>query len=283
MVFLLLAIVSSAAMALVLKAFRAGRGNRYGILLGNYLTCVLISFLTLPEKTMILSGSAATLACGTAGGVFFVAALVCMQSSIRRSGATLTSAFARLGLVVCLGVSILAFGERPGALQTVGICLALTAIVLLAPGGKREGRRTAGGLGLLLCTLLCSGGADVMAKVFDQYCPAREGSLYFFFLFSVATVLCLGLLILARVRTGERIDARMFAAGLLVGIPNFYSSYLLLRALQNLPASLTYPVYSTGTILLVMLLSVLLFKERLQRRQLPGMALLFAALIMLNQ
>ncbi len=282
MIFLLLAVASSAAMALVLKAFRAGRGNRYGILLGNYLTCVLISFLTLPEKGMILSGSRATLVCGAVGGLFFVAALVCMQTSIRHSGATLTAAFARLGLVVCLGVSILAFSERPGGLQIVGICLALAAIVLLAPGGQRSGRRTAGGLGLLLLTLLCSGGADVMAKVFDRCCPAREGSLYFFFLFSAATVLCLGLLILERVRTGKGVDPREFASGILVGLPNFYSSYLLLRALQNLPATVAYPTYSAGTILLVMLLSALLFKERLQKRQIPGMVLLFAALILLN-
>ena len=282
MIYLLLAIASSAAMALVLKAFRTERGNRYGILLGNYLTCVLIAFLTLPEKGMILSGSRSTLLCGLAGGVFFVAALVCMQSSIRRSGATLASAFARLGLVVCLGVSILAFGERPGAVQTVGIVLALAAIVLLAPAGKQEGRRSAGGVGLLLLTLLLSGGADVMAKVFDQYCPAREGSLYFFFLFTAATVLCLALLIGEGVRTGKKVRPGEFAAGILVGIPNFYSSYLLLRALQTLSASVTYPTFSTGTILLVMVLSAVFFKERLKKRQLPGMLLLLAALVLLN-
>lgn len=281
MVYLLLAIASSAAMALVLKAFRAGRGNRYGILLGNYLTCILISFLTLPEKDMILSGSRATLACGAAGGVFFVAALVCMQSSIRRSGATLTTAFARLGLVVCLGLSIFAFGDRPGAMQAVGILLALAAIILLAPGGS-GGKRTAGGIGLLLLTLLLSGGADAMAKVFEQFCPAREGSLYFFYLFSTSTVLCLVLLIIEGVRTGKQVLPGEFASGILVGIPNFYSSYLLLRALQRLPASVTYPTYSTGTILLVMVLSALLFRERLQKRQLPGMLLLLAALVLLN-
>ncbi len=282
MIFLLLAIVSSAGMALVLKCFRAQRGNRYGILLGNYLTCIVISFLTLPEKTMVLSGSRATLLCGVAGGFFFVAALVCMQSSIRRSGATLTSAFARLGLVVCLGVSILAFGDRPGLCQAAGIALALAAILLLAPGGRGEGRRSLSGFGLLLLTLLLSGGADVMAKVFEQRGPAREGSLYFFYLFTVATVPCLGLLLCERARTGKKVLPGEFAAGILVGVPNFYSSYLLLRALQALPASVTYPTYSTGTILLVMVLSAVLFKERLQKRQIPGMVLLLAALVLLN-
>ena len=39
MLVLFLAMLSSASMALVLKLFRAQKGNRYGLLLGNYLTC----------------------------------------------------------------------------------------------------------------------------------------------------------------------------------------------------------------------------------------------------
>ena len=79
---LLLAIVSSAAMALALKWFRDPKGNRYGLLLGNYLTCVLIAFLTMPDRGAVLHGSAVTLICGLIGGCFFIAALVAMQSSI---------------------------------------------------------------------------------------------------------------------------------------------------------------------------------------------------------
>ena len=43
-------------MALVLKLFRGQRGNRYGLLLGNYLTCVLIALFSLPDRGQILQG-----------------------------------------------------------------------------------------------------------------------------------------------------------------------------------------------------------------------------------
>ena len=69
MLYLILAICSSAAMALVLKLFRAQKGNRYGILLGNYLTCIVISFLLLPNSDMIFHGSTVTLICGIIGGL----------------------------------------------------------------------------------------------------------------------------------------------------------------------------------------------------------------------
>ena len=71
-------------------------------------------------------------------------------------------------------------------------------------------------------------------------------------------------------------------AGVIVGVPNYYSSYLLLRALQQLPAFLVYTLFSTGTILLVMLFSLIFFKERLNKRQLFGIVLIFGALILLN-
>ncbi len=156
MLYLVLAVAASAAMALVLKCFRNQNGNRYGILLGNYLTCVLISFLMLPDKGLIASGSPVTLACGIGGGVFFVLALVCMQSSIRNNGAGLTSAFARLGLIVALGVSILLFGERPSAPRLIGIGLAIGAIVLLRSDGGTQ-KRGRSGFGLLLLPLAASG------------------------------------------------------------------------------------------------------------------------------
>jgi drug/metabolite transporter (DMT)-like permease len=283
MPYLILAVVSSAAMALVLKCFREQRGNRYGILLGNYLTCLAISFLMLPDKGQLLSGSWVTLACGVGGGVFFVLALVCMQSSIRANGAGLTAAFARLGLIVALGLSILLFRERPTVLRLVGVGLALAAIVLLRSDGGGEARRKTGqGFGLLLLTLGSSGCADAMAKVFDIYGPRTQDRLYFFWLFVTAVLLCAGLLLAEKQRTGKGIVLKEFAAGVLVGVPNYFSSYLLLRALQALPATVVYPSYSTATILLVLALSALLFRERLTKRQWPGVLLILIALALLN-
>ena len=281
MLYLALAVLSSAAMAIVLKFFRNQKGNRYGILLGNYLTCVVIALISLPDKRLILSGSWITLLCGVGGGVFFVLALVCMQSSIRTNGAGLTSAFARLGLIVALGVSILLFHEQPAPLRFVGIGLAIAAIVVLRSDGTKQQRRR-GGFALLLLTLAASGCADAMAKVFETYGGKEEDSLYFFWLFVTAVFLCLILAFLEKKRTGKGFRPEEFAAGVFVGIPNYFSSYLLLRSLQLLPATVVYPSYSTATILLVMSLSAMFFRERLTKRQWPGLLLILAALVLLN-
>ena len=281
---LLLAILSSASVAIVLKCFRAQRGNRFGIILGNYLTCILVSLALMPDRALVLSGSGVTLLCGALGGCLFVAGLVSMQSSVSANGATLTAAFAKLGLLVSLALSILWFGERPGLWQIGGIVLALASVVVINSGKDNQaaGESAVPSLCLLLLTLLACGGSDGMAKVFEQVGQRSEDTLYFFFVFLVAALLSAVLAVIEYRKTGKKILLPELAAGVAVGIPNYFSSYLLLKALVSLPAFLVYPVFSTGTILLVMAVSAIFFRERPGRRQLAGLVLVLAALVLLN-
>ena len=63
------------------------------------------------------------------------------------------------------------------------------------------------------------------------------------------------------------------AAGIAVGIPNYYSSFLLLPALVVLPAIIVYPINSTGAILIVMAVDALVFHQRYTKRQWLGIVL----------
>lgn len=279
MLYLFLAMLGSAAMSLVLKAFRAQKGNRYGIILGNYITCVLVGLLMMPDRSLLLHGSQSTLVCGVIGGFFFVAGLTAMQSSIRANGAALTAAFGKLGLVVTIGVSILCFGERPGAMQLVGIALVFLALLLIHGGAEKA---AGGSFLLLVLVLLTGGGGDAMSKVFEQLGGEGEGTLYFFWLFLTAGVLAALLAWREYRQTGLKLLPGELAAGILVGLPNYFSSLLLLLALERMPALVVYPAASTGTILLVTVFSALFFHERISRRQGAGLALILAALVLLN-
>ena len=276
---LLLAIISSASMAIILKLFQSGNGNRYAIILGNYLTCILIAFLLLPDRSAILHTQKPTLVCGCIGGVLFVAGLVGVQSSIQRNGAILTSAFSRLGLLVPLLMSILFLGEKPGILQLAGILLVLAAMLLIS--GKADTKRTAAPL-LLIAVLLACGSADAMAKLFEQIGAREQDLLYFLYVFLTAGILTLLLLIHESVKNRTKVLPLNLLAGIVVGIPNYFSSMLLLKALIRLPAFIVYPSFSTGSILLVTMVSVLLFRERPGRRQWIGLAMILAALVLLN-
>ena len=283
MIYLLLSILSSAIMAIALRLFQDPKGNRYGILLGNYLVCVLISFIRLPDHSQVFRGSAVTILWGIVSGFLFVAGLVTMQTSIRLNGATLTAVFSKLGLIVSLAVSILVYGERPNVLQIIGLLLVLTAIILINGGDGSEttkGKRLY--TGALFLTLLAGGAAGATAKVFEQIGAREEDELYFLYLFAVAALLTFLLALVEKRKQGLKVRAKDLAAGIVIGIPNYYASFLLLPALTVLPAFIVYPVSSTGVILLVSAAGALFFHEKHTAKQKLGILLVLAALVLLN-
>ncbi|HEX5624700.1 MAG TPA: EamA family transporter, partial [Saprospiraceae bacterium] len=62
--------------------------------------------------------------------------------------------------------------------------------------------------------------------------------------------------------------------GILLGIPNFYSIYFMMLALQfELPGSVFFPVLNCGVIVLSALSGHLLFREPINRFQVVGILL----------
>ena len=286
MMYIVLAACASAALTLVLKWFRDPKGTRYGLLLGNYLTCALIAFIQMPGKDRFYSAAPSTRLMSLISGLLYVVSLVTLQSSVRLNGAALSSAFSKLGITIPLLMSFLLFGETPTWYQAAGLLISLAAIAVLnfgsrdADGGREKQGRAA--LTILLLTLLTCGGSEGMAKVFERLGDPREDTRYFFFLFLTASLLTAALAVAEMRKNGKRIRPGELAAGVLAGIPNYFSSYFLLKALNSLPALLVYPSFSVGTILLVMGTGALLFGERLTRRQWAGLSLILAALVLLN-
>ena len=275
---LLLAILSSSALTLFLKAFSKDSENRYGILLGNYIACTMLAFLTAREKSVMFVLSKEAVILGILAGIFFLLGLLAIQAGVIRNGAALTSAFSKLGMTVPLLLSVLLFHERLRLTAAAGILLAVGAIfvVYYDPAGK--GGTAAS---LLLFTLLANGIADSFAKLFEVFCTPAEENGYLFLVFLTAAILTLLLFLRERKTNGKTALPKTFLFGMLAGIPNYFSSLFLLHALGSLPAVFVYPVFSVGAILTVMVLSILLFREHLNTYQKAGLFLVILALILL--
>ena len=278
MVFLLLAVLSSSVLAIVLKYLDSGYG--YGVYFFNYVTCALLAFLTMEGKSL-WNGDPLPLWLGAVSGFLYLAALIVYAYSIRKNGAVLSSVFTRLGVLVPILVSVVLFGERPSLLQGAGILVAVLAAVVmngLPKKGQPQGMSPGLALVPLLLALLLNGASDSVSKIFTQLGSRRDDGLFVFYIFLFAALFTLALLI----RERQRLARRDVLLGILVGVPNFFSSRLLLAALTELPAFLVYPSYRVGAILVISAASFFLFRERLNRRQLGAVGMILAALVLLN-
>lgn len=277
MLYLLLAILSSALISIIMRLSAKKVTGKRSMLAVNYLTCLVIAGGYAGAANLFPDHPALsqTLAMGAVHGLLYLLSFMLFQWSVGKNGVVLPAVFMKLGLLVPLVVSIVIFHETPTLLQVVGFCMAVTAIVLinLEPGAQTKGA----GAGLVLL-LLAGGTADAMSKVYEELGESLLSAQFLLYTFLTAFLLCT-LLVLVR---KEHLGGWELFFGVLIGIPNFFSARFLLAALTRLDAVIVYPTYSVATILVVTLTGVAVFRERLQRRQWWALGAILAALAMLN-
>lgn len=277
MFYLILAILTSACVSLFMRISEGKVRNNIAMLVINYCMCALLSaFYTGPAN--LVSGGALllkTAAMGVCNGFLYLISFVLLQANVQRNGVVLSSTFMKLGLLVTMVVSVCIYREIPTAVQVIGFVLAVTAIVLI---NYRKENAAAGSKSMLLLLLLCGGMADAMSKIFEESgVPGMEDP-FLFFTFFAALILCTLLMAVKKQRIGKW---EVFF-GLLLGVPNFFSSRFLLEALTDVAAVIAYPVYSVSCILVVTTAGVLLFREKLEKRQWIALGLILLALALLN-
>ena len=274
---LLLAILSSALVSITMRLSEAKIKNNTAMLAVNYIMCSLLAWVYTGFASLWPQepGSRTMTVLGSINGLLYLAGFVLLQRNIRTNGVVLSSTFIKLGLLVSMVVSVVFFGERPEIWQWAGFLLAVAAIVLM---NYRPGEGKAGNMACLLLLLLAGGGGDAMSKVFEELGnPAFSGH-FLLLTFLMALGLCLILFGIRKQPAG--IWEVLF--GLLIGIPNFFSAKFLLGALNDIAAVIVYPVYSVATILVVTVTGILVFREKLEKRQWMALAMILVALVLLN-
>lgn len=277
MIYLILAILSSALISVIMRLSSDRVKNNISMLAVNYLTCMLIAGAFTGVTSLFPRSSQLPLALGMGAvhGVLYLLSFVLFQHSVMKNGVVLSSVFIKLGLLVPLVVSIIVFGEKPTLLQIIGFVVAVGAIVLINLEPRSD--KSVAGFGLVIL-LLAGGAADGMSKVYEETGPKELSDQFLFYTFVVAFVLCVGLVLLRKQHVGKN----ELLYGFLIGIPNFFSAKFLLASLNTVPAVIAYPTFSVATILTVTLVGVVAFKERLNMRQGIALALILGALVMLN-
>lgn len=272
---LLLAVISSALVSITMRVSDTKIKNNIAMLAVNYIMCAFLSWAYTGFDRFLPAQPGFTVVMGCINGVLYLAGFVLLQWSVRTNGVVLSSTFIKLGLLVSMVVSVLFFGERPEIWQWTGFSLAVAAIVLM---NYRPGEGKAGSAAGLILLLLAGGGGDAMSKIFEELGNAAHSGHFLLYTFVVAFALCVVLCGAQKQRAGKW----EWFFGLLIGIPNFFSAKFLLAALKDLAAVIVYPVYSVATILTVTVTGVLVFREKLEKRQWIALTMILIALILLN-
>lgn len=278
MLALCLGILSSALVSIIMRISGGRIKNNLGMLTMNYIVCsVLAALFCDVSQTLAVEnpGLVTALSLGGINGVLYLAGFILMQINIRHNGVVLSSIFQKLGLLVPIVVSVCFYRELPSFLQGAGFLLAVAAIVLM--NYQKDAESASFKLGLFGMLLAC-GMAEAMSKIFKEAGIPQLEPQFLLFTFISAMVFCF----LCMIAKKQRIGLFELFFGTLIAIPNFFSSKFLMGALGSIPAVIVFPVFSVGTILVVTLAGLLLFRERITKQQWIAIAIILVALVLLN-
>lgn len=299
MLYLFLATLCSASIALIFKYSEGSGTNRYAVTSANYFVAfmtsavlifsnnlfngILFSLDGFREIPKVLRGDQIVLSTvgsitwaillGSFAGVFFFLSFVFYQKSVKENGASISGTFAKLGILIPMIFSIILWKELPSTMQWIGIGLALLSIVIVNYSKKSFM------VNVTLIMLFVFGGfAEFSNKIYQKYALNDYKDVFLFFVFFIAFWISL----FYTKKRKSQVQKRDLFIGLCVGIPNLFSSYFLILALESIKTSIVFPVYSAGSIVLISFGSWLIFRETMTNKQKFATILTLIALVLIN-
>lgn len=279
MVYLILSIISSVLVAVVIRINEQHGLNRLGVMLVNYLLAALMGLLLTGLKTEF-ADIPRLLPFSMATAIIFVTAFVVYMAAIRKDGLAIPVTVTRLSVVIPVLGSILLFSESIGWLQGAGLLFGLLAIFLFSwdPAGARKihGRSDTA---LLLLLFILMGSGDTSLKIFQEVFKGHHILTFMTHVFFLSALFTLILILIKKIRLNKQI----LIGGILLGIPNFFSAYFILKVLQVLPGALAFPLNNIGIILLSTLAGIIFWREKLNRQTTLAIGLAIIAVYFLTR
>jgi drug/metabolite transporter (DMT)-like permease len=288
MIFLFLAILGSALIPVVFRAFSDWRVNVFWAIPVNYLTCVLIGAVWGGGALALIKMlSQPWLWLAILQGVILAVNFFLLAYTAQRAGVSVAALASRLSVAIPSFFAFLFYGDSLSAVKLLGLAAALLSLYLCtgSPEGKASVRLFANRF-LPLLVFLSFGCYFVVIK-YAQAHYLNETSFHgyvmtgFFFAFLTALTICLARGVLAL----TRFSWLHVLGGLLLGGVNYVAVYALVKALalEGWQSSQLLPIYSVGVIAVSSVLAVLLFRETLSRQKTVGLVVGLVAVVLLNQ
>ncbi|HUH39902.1 MAG TPA: EamA/RhaT family transporter [Castellaniella sp.] len=280
---LVFSISCSIAVSVFLKLARSQSIRVEQAILVNYLTAAALCLILLrPDMATLLEQSPERWWILCALGILLPSIFLVMAAAVHYAGIVLSDAAQRLSLTIPLLAAFLLFGETLSGMKLAGIGMAFAALacLLTRPNAAHPARVHFSPI-VLTCLLGVWLGYGVIDILFKQL--ARSGAAFTSSLllsFVLAAILMGAWLALRR---GTQWHGRSLAAGILLGLLNFGNIYFYVRAHQTFPQNptLVFAAMNIGVISMGTLVGAGIFRERLGRLNILGIALALLAVSLL--
>lgn len=284
MIYLLLSILSSTSIVLIFKSFDRFKVNTFQAIVVNYLVAATLGFTlapTAPKVGHMVQQPWFIMALFL--GTLFIVVFNTMARTAQKVSVTASALANNLSTLIPIVAAFFLYGDEVAPAKLIGIIVALGGMYFALK--KSSTQKATKGYAYLPFVLFFGSG---LIGVLINYTEKRllSGTDESFFIPSIFVIaFCYGVSIITyRLLTKKTtFHLRNVVAGLLLGIPNYFSIFFLIRSLQieGLQSSQIWPMNNIGVVLLSAVMAMLIFRERLSLINWIGMGLATGGILLL--
>ncbi len=283
MIYLALSILSSSFIFVVFKLFtRYKVETLYAIIVNYVAACSVgllfykgnVSLVEIPEKSWFL-GTVAL-------GMLFILVFNLMAATAQKVGVSVASVATKMSLVIPVLFGVAIYKEELGPLKVLGIVLALAAVYFVSAKDKSIRIRKASLL-LPLSVFLGSGIIDTSIKYIQEFhVKAVDYPIFSATVFAAAALTGILFILIKSIKKPIKINFRNILGGIALGVPNYFSIYFLLKALQHdsLNSASVFTINNVAIVMFSTLLGIVLFKEHISIKNWSGIGLAVVSILL---
>ena len=284
MIALIGTVVCSTLIFVIFRIFEKFNIHTFQAIVINYLTAFLcgyfINFKEISKETFIhldwlpFVGFSALL---------FISLFILMAISSQKNGIAATSVAVKMSMAVSMIGMILLYNEDVSYTKVIGIVLALIGVYLIAAPGASDTKKTSAYM--LIILFVGSGLLDLNLNYAQNHALDHiSASLFTAFGFGAAFIIGLVVCLIQLLRAkAAPFHYKNAIAGLLLGIPNYYSIYFLLESYNAIPwsDSSILALVNVSVVVLSVFMGLLAYKEALNIKKTIGIIASLLAILML--
>jgi len=285
LIYLLFSILASTLIFIIFKLLGKYKINTLQAIVANYFTACLTGVIMYEEKVNVTKILNEDWFLGAIGlGFLFISIFNVMALTAQRNGLTVTSVASKMSVVIPIIFGLYAYNESLGWQKGFGIILALVAVYLTSVKSQTATFNIKN-LGLPIVLFFGSGVIDTSIKYVETSYVSKNGiPIFSATIFCIAGLIGIVLLSMQALKGKFKFDYRSVFGGILLGITNYYSIYMLLKALQfeGFESSTIFTVNNVAIVMLSTLIGLIIFKEKLQNKNWIGIALAIVSIVLVT-
>ena len=287
MIFLALSIIASTLIFVIFRLFASYNINTLQAIVVNYFvacSCGLIGYQNSIELSAIpkYDWFYYTLALGA----LFIIVFNLMAVTTQHNGLSVVSVATKMALVIPIAFGLWYYQEPLGPYKGVGIVLALVAVYLASV--KKDGGVILQKRNLVYPVLVFLGSGLIDTSLnFLQNDFITDKSLIPLFsstIFMTAGIIGVMVLVAQKIKGVLSLEFKNIIAGIVLGIPNYFSIYFLVKALRSdlFDSSGIFTINNVAIVIVSTLLGIVFFKEQLSIKNWIGITLAIISIALVS-